>query len=254
MKTTRSTLLKITQSTLLGVTLATLFTACAGPRYAVQPVLNSELKSHHQQGMVVLESDKKHVVTVRPLQNQVRAKERLKFLVAVGNQGQEPFEFSLDDVQVSDNDQPLKLYSYEEQKREIENAAALMALAAGINAASASINAAMPQTTYANLSVPGGGSMNYQLTTFNPANAAAQQAAIQANLSSEMQAISAGSAAQLNSLSAVLRQNTVKPGLAAGGVVMVQAVKTLGSHEIKLHVQAEQEDHEFTFTMEKLPK
>ncbi len=222
-------------------------TACAGPKMALRPLPQAGQTTRLEQGQTVIESTNKHLVMVRPLQTEVRAKQRLQFLVVVGNRGQEPFDLALSNISVTANDQPLKLWTYEEQKRQIETAAAWMAVATGLSAASASINAAMPQPPSGTLYVPGAGGVNYSMTQVNPANTAVQQATIQANMNAQLQSISATSTLQLQGIDAVLRSTTIVPGAAAGGVVTADGFKKAGTYAVKLTVNAQDKPHTFQF-------
>lgn len=227
--------------------------ACAGPRYAIQPAAQVGQTTHHEQGSVVLTSEKKNVVNVRPIYEQVQQKQRLQFLVVAGNRGTEPFQFSGTNVDVKIDGQSVKVYSFEEQKREIESAAMWAAVAAGLSAGVSSVNAALPQTTYGTVYTPRG-NVNYNVTQWNSADAAAQQAVAQANLNQQMQAISASSAAQLGSLGSVLRLNTVAPGAAAGGVVTADGIKGDGPHQVTVNVSLPDEVHSLEFQLSGVAK
>jgi len=229
---------------------ALLITGCAGPKYAITPVPGQGQSTRMDQGRTVVESSRKNLVMASAVDDVVRKKQRLRFLVTTGNRGEQPFDFSYDNINLLRNGETVRLVSYENRKKEIETAAAWAAVAAGLNAASASMRAAMPQTTYTTLHGPGG-SANVALTTYNPTAAAIQQQQINANMNMQMNQIMDSSSAQLNALSAVLRPTTIKPGGAAGGVVICEGFKSGDNHELVLEVSLPDEKHEFRFLIKK---
>ncbi len=148
-----------------------LLTACAGPRYGIQPVLQSEQTtvpvasdqvcvkcgkvhgkshaSHALQTNPVIESKKRYTVTVRQIQAEVQQHERPEFHLVVKNQGNVPLAFSLGNLEVQRNGNPSKTYTVDELMPERDAAAAASATAAqGVAmgmAMSAQMNASMAQ-------------------------------------------------------------------------------------------------------------
>jgi hypothetical protein len=222
-------------------------TGCAGPKIALRPAPQPSQTTRLENGKMIIESKKEHLVYVRPLRTEVHAKQRLEFLVMVGNQGSSPFEFSIGDVAVRLDDQFLKTYTFEELQQEIANNAAALAAMGMVYSANASMNASFAQT-HINAALAPNASLNYSLNQLNAGMPYAQQADQYSNMANQMQTLSLATSAQAGGLGSILRHTVIPPGAVGGGIVTVDSLKSAEPHTITLTVNPLEETHIFTFT------
>jgi len=96
-------------------------------------------------GKILIDSPGKHMVFVRIVAPRPFAKPRMKFLVAVGNQGEEAITFSPSKVSVRLDEQRLKVFAYEGLQKELADQAVAMAAVSMLYAANVSQNASFAQ-------------------------------------------------------------------------------------------------------------
>ncbi|PTX98301.1 hypothetical protein DB345_05550 [Spartobacteria bacterium LR76] len=157
----------------------------------------------------------------------------IQIYVTAMNVGKTPFNFGTENISATVNGKKLRIFTYEELAARERHAAAMMALATGLNAASASLRANMPTTTYGSGTFSGGGyrnpygvsgSYSGQTTTYNPAASSAASAAIQSNASNQIANIAATRDQNIAVLkSEALRTTTLQhKGQTVSGVVYIK--------------------------------
>jgi hypothetical protein len=170
--------------------------------------------------------------------------ERAVFTVFFHNHTKEPVNFGLENISITDaQGKPLRVYSPQEITQQIRMQAAMQAMAVGLSAGCQSFAASQPSyTTYsgsyngsANYNAynaygrPLGSLQGYQsgniygtATTYNPAQVAVANQAIQANSMSQMSMIGNQMRGQLGIANQMLATTTVPPNTQYGGLVIVK--------------------------------
>lgn len=232
---------------------------CASPRSISVSNLNA-VDTTYEQGVAVLKSVKSHAVVLRVLSTSFsnETRELPALLVGFANGRDHAIDFSTQNISCRSGDRVVKVYNFEELEKKIKKEAALLAFALAMNSASQSMAASMPQHTYSSGTVSaygsGGfahGSYSGYSTTYNPAASAAAQAQINANTMNMMTAVASSRNIQLNSLSSMLRRNTVGPGEFVSGVVKLHAEDIVAGQPLRLVVSLGSENHEFIFDISK---
>ena len=199
---------------------------CASTLY-VQAFPRPDQKSYYENGYAVLESCKTNAIAIRPIYSFIQGK--LMFYVVVANLTQSPFDFSLDNVSTFTGSNNLKLWSQDDIRKKIQNDAGWQALGVALGAAAQSYNASQPSYTYGSGNFNAYSSNGYsvygtysgQFQTYNPAATASAQALIQAQASSQIQAIAAQSANAQASVQNIVSRNTIPPGGYYGGLLVI---------------------------------
>jgi len=214
----------------------------------------------YEQGVAILKSEKTHGVVLRILSTSFsnETRELPALLVGFANGSDHSIDFSTQNISCRSGDRVVKVYTFDELETKIKREAALLAFALAMNSASQSMAASMPQQTYSSGTVSAYGSGGYAhgsysgySTTYNPAASAAAQAQINANTMNMMTAVASSRNIQLNSLSSLLRRNTVSPGEFVSGVVKLHAEDIVAGQPLRLVVSLGSEQHEFIFDISK---
>lgn len=237
------------------VTFTLLFSASSCTR-TLAVASTSPIKPVYQQGVPVLKSQKKHHVTAALLTDTFGAELWQLPAVYIGfaNRSRSTLDFSTANVTATSGGKKVRVLTAQELERKINTQAALMALATSMNAASQTIAASAPQTTYSYGSASAYGSGGYAhgtysgvSTTYNPAASAAAIAQINATTSNQLSSIAAARDGHLNDLSTMLRRNTVAPGQIADGVIKMWSQDIRSQKPLVLSVTIDGETHEFLF-------
>lgn len=232
-----------------------LLSGCASTRILSVSNLSPE-EPVYQQGVPVLRSVKQNTVVVRLLSPEFSndMNHLPAFYIAVQNGGTTPFNFSTFSISASSGDSAVQVYTHDQLvayvRRKAAWAAFGTALAGGLQAAAA----ATPQQTYTSGTATVYGSNGYATgtysgtsTTYDPAEAVAAQAQVEANTDQQMAMIAAARDAQVNDLRSVLRENTVEPGQFVGGVVFLNPERIRAGQQLVIDVSVGDEDHRFIF-------
>lgn len=191
--------------------------------------------------------------------------------VTLANTSKTPLNFGPENISVSCDGKALKTFSYEALKREIQQRAAAAAIAMGMAAGMQAASASMPATTttygssygYGNFSGTANpaygcspmrysgnynsfGSYSATSTTYNPAATASAQAAVNANSLQQMNMITANRNASLAELESMLRTTTIPPGAAYGGNIVFKLPPAPGKtpREILVTIQTPVDAHQ----------
>lgn len=169
---------------------------------------------------------------------------RAAFGVTFINTSSSPINFGIENIQASDGKgKRLRVYTAEDLEREARAQAIAAAIAVGLNAGAQSFAAAQPSRSYYN----GGyaGTSNYNVsnrynqpvgtisgyhsgttygtaTTYNPAQAAIANQAIQANMANQMAGIQGNLGSSLAFAQEILQTTTVFPGHMVSGFVIAK--------------------------------
>jgi hypothetical protein len=197
---------------------------------------------YNRGNQVVVSSKKNGLVAIEGLGAAAQNNSRAMFCINYINKTKTPINVGLENITATnEKGQKIKLYSTEELRSEARRAAAIAAFAAGMNAGMQSYAAAQPSyTTYS-----GGysGSSNYNAynsygnhigslqgnqtgnfygsaTTYNPAQAAIANQAIQQNTAMQMGGIQSQLSASLSRSKDVLSLTTVPPGGQLCGLII----------------------------------
>lgn len=158
-------------------------------------------------------------------------------------------------------DMPLKVYSYEELKKEEDSLATAQAIAIALGGVSRSMQASNAGyqsgygsfNTYSSYSGPVYGTYNY--SGYNYAAAQAAQNAAQAQTNAEIANASAQSRANMDYLNrSIFKDHTLMPGETHGGIVQVQLPSFANSEmsmPVILNVSTNGEKHSFLFKLKK---
>jgi hypothetical protein len=219
---------------------------------------SSPIRATYEQGTAVLVSQKTNGVVLRVLTAEFSKNTLPSFYVAVSNGGDSEIEFSTSNLSAFSGKERVRVYTYEELDKKIRREAAMAAAAAAMNGASQSISASMPVTTYSSGSAYSSGSGGYAgatyyetTTAYDPAAAAAAQAQINAQTTSQMSMIASARNIQLDNLGSVLRRNTLRPGASMGGVAKLHSEDIESGQPLEIIVSIGGETHEFVFDVGK---
>jgi hypothetical protein len=178
--------------------------------------------------------------------------------ISFRNKSRSSIDFSTDNLSATSGGSKVKIYTYEELERIIQQQAAAMAFATAMSAASQTMAASMPQTTYSSGTASAYGSGGYAYgsysgasTTYNPAATSAAVSQINSNAANQMRGIAETRDAQVVNLSEILRRNTVRPGEAVGGLVKFKNSDLKTGKPFRLVATVNGENHEFLFEVGK---
>jgi len=180
----------------------------------------------------------------------------MMFTVLVFNQTSTPFNFGYENVAISNDKGPVRLFTLEDMKREaIKSArwkAAAVAMAAGLQSYSAAQNSTY--SSYGTVYGPRGQMATFTSSgsAYNPALNSIAQSQINNQAAGNMAAISAGLDNYMGEISnRVLLISTVDPNTGNGGTVFADRPE-YGKNEdrtVKVVVRAGPDTHEFTFLL-----
>lgn len=199
----------------------------------MQETVRFQAKPHQQaitrDGQPALISQaKSSLVMIRPAMRRFASDARPVFVVAVRNLADQPIEFQLRNVSVTQmaglDAVPMKVFSYDELVAEQETrqvvTALLVGAAAGVNAAVAAQEGYRTQTTTVNAP---SGSYTYESTSYNPSSGlAAQKRAWRQNERLIGAAIKQGRSNLAALEREVIKDNTMMPGEWYGGTLHVE--------------------------------
>ncbi len=242
-----------------------ILSGCSAPHLEIAD--RAKAGATYTEGAAKLESRGKNgvEVVVTTLPNKIPSGQPGCVIVSVVNFSRTPFNFDTDNITISHAGKPLRIFTYEQLRQKEETRATMLAVASGLNAAGQSMRANTPTTTYGSGNYYGSTQSSYgsgyrpvsysgsyygSSTTYNPAQAAAANAAIDANTSAQMSDIAATRDANIDSLSNVIRKTTVKPGNFYSGLAMFK-IPYPGSSlkEIEVVVETLGEKHVFPLVL-----
>lgn len=216
----------------------------------------------YEQGVAVIKSVDKNGVVVRLISNQFDSENPPALYVMVANLSNEPFLFSTQNISAEVKGEKVKVYTYEDLKRQIEIERTLNEIAIGLDSASQSFMAAQPRYsyTYGNINTFGYGSYGGSASTYysgstwsyDPARVAKAQSAINANATNQMAAAAANARIQTNNLKVILRENTIKPGEYCAGVIKLDPSSISYGSQLTLRIDTPQDNHLFYFDIPNL--
>ena len=200
----------------------------------------------------------------------VTSGQRGDFVIAVNNGTSDDILFSTEDIsataEVSGQLTTLKVYSHEELVAEETKRQAWAAVAAALQGAADSMNAAnagyqntygtYSGSAYSNYGTSAYGHGSYSSTTYNYGAAQAAQNAAQANSEARFSRLEAEGRENLRNLSStILKKETIFPGAWHGGIVKVQLPEvTEQAQQIDLVINVAGEIHDFKFKQIKVDK
>jgi hypothetical protein len=212
----------------------------------MQPVTQPEQSTIFQDGQEALMSSKSDILVTVRHKGTYQSDERLSFIVAVYNGTETPFDFSTENISVTLNGRPLKVFTHEEIAKEMRREQVWLAIAAGFSAASASYQAAMVPYVPSSTGIRG--------STYNPSAAAQTQAFQQAQTTQRMENAINSLEAGLKELSnTILKKQTILPQSWYGGRVVVNKTPAPERENIILfEVKAGNENYFFKFVQTKV--
>lgn len=227
-------------------------------------------KAVFKDGRKTLISIKQNTVALAPDPETVTSGQRGDFVIAVNNGTSDDILFSTEDVSASAKIDgqvtALKVYSHEELVAEEKKSQAWTAVAAALQGAADSMNAANAAysntygtysgSAYSSYGTNAHGYGSYSSTTYNYAASQAAQNAAQANSEARFARLEAEGRENLRNLSLIiLKKETIFPGAWHGGIIKVQLPEVTDQpQEISLVVNVGGENHEFKLTQEKVEK
>lgn len=231
----------------------------------LDPVASEEQKEIFQGGTETLISAKESLVAIRPSTNSYQSVQRPSLVVSVTNGTDEPYNFGPENISASINGQSVKVFTYDELVAEVKRQQAWAAVAAALNGAAQSMNAANAGYTYNsgtyNSSYYGSGYSGYGYGsysgyTYNAAAVQQAQAAANAQTQANMAAIKTQTDEALNQLaSTMLRKETVFPQKTFGGYITLDKLPVPDSpNEVIINIAVGAEVHQFKFMLTKVAK
>ncbi len=229
----------------------------------LDPVASGEQKEIFQGGTETLISAKQSLVAIRPSANSYQSVQRPSLVVSVTNGTDEQYNFGPENISASVNGQSVKVFTYDELVAEVKRRQAWAAVAAALNGAAQSMNAANAGYTYNsgtyNSSYYGSGYSgygSYSGYTYNAAAVQQAQAAANAQTQANMAAIEAQTDKDLNQLSStMLRKETVFPQKTLGGYITLDKLPVPDSaNEVIINITVGSEAHQFKFMLTKVAK
>ncbi len=218
-----------------------LFSACSSMQITAQPGQNVVYNHGHQ---VIVSSKKSSLVAIEGLGASNQNRGRAVFCITCINRTKSPIDIGLENITAKNEaGRPVRIYSDEDLKREARIAAAMQAMAVGMNAGASAFAAAQPSYTsysgsysgtanynaYTPYGRPVGSIQGYQsgnvygsATTYNPAQAAIANQAIQQNTAIQMGGIQGQLASSLAQATEVLARTTVPPGATVSGLIIAR--------------------------------
>ena len=221
--------------------ISALFSACSSMQITAQPGQNVVFNHGHQ---VVVSSKKSSLVAVEGLGASNQNRGRAVFCITCINRTKSPIDIGLENITAKNAaGRPVRIYSDEDLKREARIAATMQAIAVGMNAGASAFAASQPSYTsysgsysgtanynaYTPYGRPVGSIQGYQsgnvygsATTYNPAQAAIANQAIQQNTAMQMGGIQGQLASSLAQATDVLARTTVPPGGTISGLIIAR--------------------------------
>jgi hypothetical protein len=253
----------------------TLF-GCAS-QVKVEPVLLGDQERIFRDGVPAVISKKGLVVLVAPVAIVRDGEEQPKFVVSVANTTQANFELDTTNFSALVDGKPLKIYTHAEIESDIKSkqawAAVAVALGGAMQAASAQQAASNRYTTgtynsttqgnfntYGKSNLYGNYNANtvgtYSGWTYDPAAGQAAANAVNAQTSSQLNALQQQGQAALNvAASSMLKITTVAPGTSYGGQIVLATFDVPDSGvNLDLSVLVAGEEHRFRFVNQRLKK
>ena len=244
----------------LPLTAIVVFMSGCASNSLLRPVPAPDQSSRYERGTPVVVSAKRNVVAVQPQSASYKSNERPGFVVTVQNGTEAPFEFSSESVRATVDGAPVRVMSYEELVKEVENRRILASVGAALAGAAGAYSASQAGYQYnygttqtniysANRGYVGSASGSYSGYTYNPAVAAQAQAASNAQTRETMETITANANHALASIGqTALRRQTILPGQWFGGIAKVDGVPAPNpENKIRVVIELPNEVHEFTF-------
>ena len=251
--------------------LGSLGCGCATTRGCLSAVPGTGQRLEYRDGCPILVSTGTNLVAISVLKPVLRGTRYASFHVWVVNGTAESFLFAPDSIAVDMGTNKLHVATYFELEDRIERDARVRRVGASIGAASQSFGAAQRShtqstglmTTRGSLSTggtfPASARNTAQTTTssvsstYDPASVARANAAIDARRDAMMGQISSDRYRALASLTGYLRKNTVHPGEAVGGEILIRLPRPPAQKEVLLlTVKTPGDLHEFQFTYERV--
>lgn len=250
--------------------------ACASVKFDVPE--GDTAKVAYVQGNPVIPSKNKTTAFVSFSPEAFPANQRGCLNVTLANTSKTPLHFGPENITLTCDGKPLKTFTHEALKREIQQRAAAAAIAMGMAGAMQVAAASMPTTTttygtsrgYGNFSGTANPAYGYNpwqysgnfnsfgtysatSTTYNPAAMASAQAAVNANTLQQMNTIAANRNASLADLESMLRTTTIPPGAAYGGNIVFKLPPAPGKipKEILVTVQTPVDTHQIKLAYRK---
>jgi len=195
----------------------------------------------YEDGCPVLKSEKTNIVHLSFSPISFKREQNASILILVKNNSAKPFNMSPANVAATLDEKPLRVFTYEELRENIETDAAWSNFAVVLSGMTASMAAAQPRTTRAFGSTSSYGSFNAYgnsnlsgdynsfgthrgfSSTNDPAATAQAQAAINTNAAQQLAGITENRNVRLSGLESLLRITTVHPGEVKAGVVQIKA-------------------------------
>lgn len=170
--------------------------------------------------------------------------------IGVRNNSRQAFNFGTENISAESNGRLLQVLSYEDLARQVQSSQTWSNIGIALGAAGQSVAANQPSRTYVQGNVYGYGgqqigSYNAYGTTYNPAQAQAAQAAINAQAQAQSAQVAAATQARMSQINNVLRTTTIGPGQVVGGLVEVSTNGASGVFNVRANVGGEQ--HVFAF-------
>jgi hypothetical protein len=236
---------------LLLLLMGLLVVGCAGPTFT--PILAASQIVEYYQGEPRVVSRKSNVVSATLVPSDME--DHTLIYIAGLNNGSDPITFGTEDITADSRGRPLHVFTYEQLVRHEKIGAAFQRIGLGVSAGLRSAAAAQPSQTYVQGNVYSGYGLQpvarYSgvATTYNPAETAAAQNAINAETRAQAEQMKAEAAPRMAEINSILRTTTIYPGQIAGGIVELN--NTGMRQQITVHVDFGGEHHDFQFRMSK---
>lgn len=230
----------------------------------LNPVAINGQQEIFQEGTKTLISAKNSLVAIRPSTNTYQSVERPTLVVSVSNGTEKPFNFSTEDMEVYVDNNPVKVFTYDELVAEVKKRQAHAAFAAALSGVAQSINAANAGYTYhsgtynssyySNYGYSGHGFGSYSGYSYNQAAALQAQNAANTQMMMNMAAINSQTNQALDELSStILKKSTVFPQKIHGGYIKLEKIPvTKEASDVSVKINAGGEIHDFNFQLVKL--
>ncbi len=249
---------------LLLVFITVLFLHGCASSLKLDPYALDGQKEIYQEGVESIISPKKSLVAIRPAESIYSSGNRPKIVITVLNGTDEPFNFSTENVQVFVDDNPHKVFTYDELVAEVKRQQAFGAFMAALNGISQSMNAANAGHAYSSGSINTYAYDNYGNSvygygtytehTYDPMAVQQAQAAASAQTIAYMQLVNNQAEQSLSSLKTMmLKKTTVFPQAWHGGYVAMEKIPDISqNHTIKVVVSILDEKHTFLLNQLKI--
>ncbi len=227
------------------------------------PVKLEKQSSMYQKGSKVVISKKKNIIAIKA-KEYFFSSERPTLVVSVYNATEQPFDFSTESISATIEGKPIRIFTYQELAKEIEDQRRSAAIAAALAGFSQVLAASTPSTQYhsgtVNSTYTGSGYTGYgtgtysgYTTTYNPASTLQAQTLANAQMMQNMTLINQSANSSLNELeNIILRKETVRPGTWFGGNIKLDRLPVSEDQkEILVGLNIENDVHQFKFIVMK---